>query len=421
MIMSQRLVATRANRATGYLPGLSTRCFPSDGTNTPAGQFLGEPVKLREGGQTRPYESQPALYKVLTRAKSRQATSTTTTIMTLPQLAPELVHGIMDESSNDRDTLKAFAVVCRAWTDHAQKRIFHSILITGPWTSHPTAEAGTLRALCNFLETHPHLQPHVHELSFNIAPVGRARARMQPAERARISALLPRVHTVVALQLWVDLALLSSLPALRTLRLHNCCETDDLVFSETGVRSCVRGLHDLRLHYGNSALRTIEDLQRVGALASLRKVELMSRSAEDYGKLLSLLDGHDRMRELSLNLNYGPFYRSSACKYSVHTSAICRSLFADCASGLPPIDAPALVSLRLVCDPDIDAAQIIFTFLTRSSLPSLLGLHLHVDASLVGPLPAAVERNVEAQKTRLTLPRGVVQQLAQVAVKLTQT
>jgi hypothetical protein len=269
MIMSQHLVATRAIRTTGCLLSLSQRCFPGDGTSTPADQSLRERIKLRESGQTRPYESQLVLYKVLTRAKSRQATSTTTTIMTLPQLAPELVHRIMDESSSDRDTLKALAVVCRAWTDHAQKHIFHSILITGPWTSHSTAEAGTLRALCNFLETHQHLQPHVHELNFNIAPFGRARARMQPAERARIGALLPRVHTVVALQLWVDLVLISSFPALRTLRLHNCCETDDLVFSETGARSCVRGLHDLRLHYGNSALRTLEDLQRVGALASL--------------------------------------------------------------------------------------------------------------------------------------------------------
>jgi hypothetical protein len=88
---------------------------------------------------------------------------------------------------------------------------------------------------------------------------------------------------------------------------------------------------------------------------------------------------------------------------------------------LTPIDAPALISLRLVCDPDIDAAQIIFAFLTGSSLPSLRALHVHVDASLVSPLPAAAERNVEAQKTRLTLPRGVAQQLEQVTVKVPQT
>jgi hypothetical protein len=244
---------------------------------------------------------------------------TATTTMTQSQLALELVQKIVDESSSERNTLKALALVCRAWTGRAQKHIFYSVLISGPRIKNPAALAGSLHELCTFLETHPHLQQHVHELNFAIPPVGRQKARLQAEERARISALLPHVHTVVIVQFWVDMLLLSALPALRTLSLYNCGDADDLMFNhwQTGPRSCIRGLHTLSLHYGCSAIGMLENLQLAGAFADLRKVAFVSRNAEEYAELLRLLNRHDHLRELSLVLNYGPFHRSSACEYAL--------------------------------------------------------------------------------------------------------
>jgi hypothetical protein len=122
----------------------------------------------------------------------------------------------------------------------------------------------------------------------------------------------------VIVQFWADImVLLSALPALRSLSLYNCGDVDNLMFNQIGTRSCIRGLHTLSLHYGCPAMGMLKNLQLAGAFADLRKVSFVFRSAVEYAELLRLLNGHDYLRELSLVLNYGPFHRSTACKYAL--------------------------------------------------------------------------------------------------------
>lgn len=83
---------------------------------------------------------------------------------TLPQIPDDLVADIMDHLGNDKETIDACSVVCKSWSYHARRQLFHKVVVRDEKGGRRVSE------FTAFVEAHPEVTRFIKYLELAWVP-----------------------------------------------------------------------------------------------------------------------------------------------------------------------------------------------------------------------------------------------------------